>query len=176
MDTKELKIRPETESDREAIYALHLSAFDGRFESELVNKIRAGENFIPELSRVTINDNNVVGHILLSTIVIKKDEKEIPALALAPVGVLPEFQNRGIGSALTKNALDEARRLKHRIVVVIGHPPYYPRFGFVSATKAGLSAPFDIPDEAFMVCELAPDALKGISGMVQYPQEFDEDQ
>jgi putative acetyltransferase len=176
MDIKELKIRPETESDREAIYALHLSAFNGRFESELVNKIRVGDNFISELSRVAINDNNVVGHILLSTIVIKKDEKEIQALALAPVGVLPEFQNRGIGSALIKDAIDEARRLKHQIVVVVGHPPYYPRFDFVSATKAGLSAPFDVPEEAFMVAELAPDALKGVSGMVQYPPEFDEDQ
>ena len=170
------EIRPEIESDHEAIYSLHLSAFDGRFESELVDKIRASDNFIPELSRVAINNSNVVGHILLSTIAIKKGGEETPALALAPVAVLPEFQNRGIGSALVKDALDEARRLKHQIVVVIGHPPYYPRFGFVTAKKAGLSAPFDVPDEAFMVCELAPDALKGVSGMVQYPPEFDEDQ
>ncbi len=170
------EVRKEIESDREAIYFLHLDAFDGKFESELVDKIRASKNFIPELSRVAIIESRVIGHILLSAIIIKRDGEETPALALAPVAVLPEFQNRGIGSALIKDALDNARRLKHRIVIVIGHPPYYPRFGFVKATKAGLSAPFDVPDEAFMVAELVPGALKGVSGMVQYPPEFDEDQ
>jgi len=96
------KVRPEEESDRETIYDLHFRAFGGRFESELVNKIRAGKNYIPELSLVSVSEKKIVRHILLNRIIIKRDGEEIPTLSLAPVAVLPEFQNRGIGSALEK--------------------------------------------------------------------------
>jgi putative acetyltransferase len=96
------------------------------------------------------------------------------ALSLAPMAVLPEFQNSGIGSQLVRTGLERCRELGHTIVVVIGHPEYYPRFGFVPARKEGLDLPFPVPDEAFMVCKLAPDALERIKGMVKYPPEFED--
>jgi putative acetyltransferase len=96
-----------------------------------------------------------------------------PALALAPMAVHPEFQNQGIGSRLVMEGLERYRSLGHRIVVVLGHPKYYPRFGFTSARAKGLEAPFPVPDEAFMVAELVPGGLDTVSGMTVYPAPFE---
>jgi len=97
----------------------------------------------------------------------------LPALALAPLAVHPEFQNQGIGSRLVGEGLARCRNLGHKIVVVVGHPEFYPRFGFTSARAKGLEAPFPVPDEAFMVTKLVPRALDGVSGMIVYPAPFE---
>ena len=97
----------------------------------------------------------------------------LPALALAPMAVHPEFQSQGIGSRLVREGLERCRNLGHRIVVVVGHPEFYPRFGFTPARAKGLEAPFPVPDEAFMVTELVPGALDGVSGMIVYPAPFE---
>lgn len=96
----------------------------------------------------------------------------LPALALAPMAVRPEYQNQGIGSELVRHGLRQCRDLGHKVIVVVGHPEYYPRFGFSLARAKGLEAPFPVPDEAFLVLELVPDALEGIKGVVNYPPEF----
>ena len=88
--------------------------------------------------------------------------------------VIPEYQGKGIGSKLINVALESARRLGYKSVIVLGHDKYYPKFGFVPASKYGIKAPFDVPDEAFMVKELNDGSLIGVSGIVEYTKEFFE--
>jgi putative acetyltransferase len=88
------------------------------------------------------------------------------------MAVLPERQNQGIGSMLVREGLRECQRIGHDVVVVLGHPDYYPRFGFVVAKTKSLSCEYSVPDEYFMVAELSPNALKGRSGLVIYHSEF----
>ncbi|RYD05773.1 GCN5 family acetyltransferase [Desulforamulus aquiferis] len=167
-----LKIRPEDKDDYPAVFNVNLKAFNKSIEPNLVEAIRKSENYIPELSLVAILNNMVVGHILFSTIAIETDNGNIPVLSLAPLAVLPEYQNRRIGSKLIEQGLESCRRLGYKIVIVVGHPNYYPRFGFLPARSLGLEASFDVPDEAFMVLELSPGALTNIKGTVKYPPEF----
>jgi putative acetyltransferase len=94
------------------------------------------------------------------------------ALSLAPIAVHSKFQNQGIGSELVRQGLERGGNQGHKIVVVVGHPQYYPRFGFSSARAKGLEAPFAFADETFMVLELSPGALRDMKGMVTYPPEF----
>lgn len=153
---------------------MNLLAFGTEDEAHLVETLRKSDDFIPELSLVAINDGRVVGHILFSSISIETQQNDASALALAPMAVRPEFQNRGIGSKLVRHGLKECQRLGYKVVVVVGHPAYYPRFGFSPARAKGLEAPFQVSDEAFLVHELVPGALSGISGMVKYPPAFEE--
>jgi len=165
-------IRPEKIEDYGAIHKVNELAFGGRDEADLIENLRKTDSFIPELSIVAIQNQGVIGHILFSLIVIKSKKQVTPALALAPMAVHPEFQNKGVGSKLAVQGLEDCRRLGHRIVVVIGHPGYYPRFGFLPARDKGLQVPFPVPDEAFMVLELVPGALKASQGQIIYPPPF----
>jgi putative acetyltransferase len=165
-------IRQERDKEETIIAEIHRTAFGGDAEPRLVELIRKSDGYIPELSLVAEKDGLVVGHILFSPVAIVTDAEKIPALSLAPVGVLPEHQRQGIGSALVREGLTQCQRLGHHIIIVIGHPDYYPRFGFVSATEKGLTAPFDVPDEAFLVYEGISGALTGISGTVEHPPFF----
>jgi len=146
-------------------------------EHLLVARMRKTSGFIPKLSLVPIDKekNEILGHILLSKIKINKDDNEfVESLALAPVSVLPEYQNKGIGGLLITEALKEAKKSGYDSVVVLGHPEYYPKFGFKKASLWGIKAPFEVPDEAFMAIELSDNALHNASGVVEYPSEFFE--
>jgi len=169
-----ITIRPETVEDYEAIGEVNALAFGQEDEATLVEKLRGSSGFIPELSLVAVEGGRVVGHILFSPFVIETKDGAVPALTLAPLAVRPGFQNQGVGSALVRDGLERCRTLGHRIVVVVGHPPYYPRFGFSPARARGLEAPFPVPDEAFMVLELVPGALDGVAGTVRFPPPFSE--
>ena len=169
-----ITIRPETTEDYAAIHEVNLLAFGQEIESRLVEALRESPDFIPELSLVAIEGGQVVGHILFSPMVIETKDGAVPALTLAPLAVRPEFQNQGIGSQLVRDGLERCRRLAHRIVVVVGHPAYYPRFGFSPARAQGLEAPFPVPDEAFLALELVRGALDGVAGMVRFPPPFNE--
>ncbi|MTI84341.1 MAG: N-acetyltransferase [Firmicutes bacterium] len=165
-------IRPECSVEYPAVYNVNLKAFNKYIEPNLVEAIRKSDNYIPELSLVAVINKAVVGHIMFSFLTIETDNGRIPVLGLAPVAVLPEHQNRGIGSALIEHGLKECKKLGFKIVILVGHPNYYPRFGFVPAGSKGLKAPFEVPDEAFMVRELIPRALTNIKGTVIHPPEF----
>jgi putative acetyltransferase len=115
----------------------------------------------------------VLGHILFSPIAIEAQEQTFPALALAPLAVTRTRQREGIGSQLVQVGLFKCRELGHSIVVVLGHPHYYPRFGFEKASQFGIQSPFSVPDEVFMVQELKPNALRNVRGMVRYPAYFE---
>ena len=116
--------------------------------------------------------SELVGHILFTRMAIKAGDRSHSALALAPLAVLPAHQRSGIGSALVKHGLAESTRLGHRIVIVLGHPEYYPRFGFLPASRFGIRAPFEARPEAFMALELQPGALQHVHGEVEYAPEF----
>ena len=169
-----ITIRPERTEDYAAIHDVNLLAFGQEVEPRLVENLRQSADFIPELSLVAVEAGRVVGHILFSPLVIETKDGAVPALALAVMAVRPEFQNQGIGSELVRDGLERCRSRGHRIVVVIGHPEYYPRFGFSPARAKGLEVPFPVPDEAFLVLELVRGALDKVSGVVKYPPAFDE--
>lgn len=166
-------IRPERAADRAAIRELNDAAFGQTSEGELVDALRRGSTFIPELSLVAADSAGaIIGHILLTRISVGDGATVHPALALAPMAVLPAHQRRGVGSALVGRGLADARELGHSVVIVLGHSDYYPRFGFRPAARFGIRSPFEAPDEAFMVLSLRPGALDSVSGLVEYPPEF----
>ncbi len=167
-------IRREQPADSAAVAEVNRLAFGQDNEAQLVAELRKAEDFDPTLSLVAVCDGEVVGHILFSAICIESQRGEVRALALAPMAVLPDYQRQGIGSALVREGLEACRRAGHRIVVVLGHAEYYPRFGFTPASGYGVKAPFSVPDEAFMLLSLASGGLDGISGVVCYPAAFSE--
>src|SRR5262245_45200002 len=167
----EIEVRAEQPGDHRDIYAVHVSAFGREEEAKLVELLRDRKKVI--LSLVAVVEDRVVGHILFSPISISRSPEGFRALALAPLAVLPESQNRGVGSRLALAGLEACRGLKYDAVVVLGHPGYYPRFGFTRASEYGLDSEYNAPD-AFMAMELRPDGLGGAAGLVKYAAEFQE--
>jgi putative acetyltransferase len=167
-------IRPEIPADAAAIYEVNQQAFDGRdAEPGLVDAIRGSEDFIPELSLVAEEGGHIFGHILFSRIHIETEKDQFPALALAPMAVRPGHQNQGIGSELVRRGLEECKRLGYDIIIVLGHPNFYPRFGFSAEMAKSLVCPFGNAGSAWMALELNPGALEGVRGRVVYPPPFD---
>ena len=175
----DINIREELEKDYKAVERLTEAAFKNAEHSDgnehlLIGKLRKGEGFIKELSLVAEDNDKVIGHLMLTKAKIVNGDKSIETLALAPVSVLPEYQGKGIGSKLINVALESSRRLGYKSVIVLGHDKYYPKFGFIPASKYGIKAPFDVPDESFMAKELSDGNLIGVSGIVEYTKEFFE--
>jgi len=171
----ELKIRQEGKSDFKEVYKINELSFEEEGEAKLVELLRNSSVFVPELSLVAIIEDNIVGHILFTKIkIVDSNQNEFESLALAPMAVLPKCQKKGIGGKLINKGLEIATKLNFKSVIVLGHEHYYPKFGFVPTTKWKIKAPYDVPSNAFMGLELVVDGLKDISGIVQYPKEFDE--
>ena len=167
-----VNVRPEQATDYEEVFRINQKAFGRDNEARLVEALRRLPGFIPELSLVAEEGRRLLGHILFSPVVIETISGERAALALAPMAVLPEVQNRGIGSTLVRSGLKACRRLGHNLVIVLGHPEYYPRFGFTSARAMGIEAPFPVRDEVWMAIELEPGAAEGLQGRLRYPEPF----
>ncbi|MHC5034772.1 MAG: GNAT family N-acetyltransferase [Planctomycetota bacterium] len=164
-------VRPETPADYEAIGELLTSAFGGADESQLVRSLRASDNYVPDLALVAEENGEVVGHIVFSYITLRDDE-EFRVLALAPMAVTPALQRRGIGAALVEAGLERADGRGDSLVIVVGHPTYYPRFGFESARRCGIEPPSDdFPDDAFMIRRLSRYNERH-RGRVVYPPAF----
>ena len=164
-------IRDETPEDYEAVYRVNALAFGQEGEAALVERLRGA---CPHLSLVAVEGGRVVGHIFFSPVTVESDDAAFEAVGLAPMAVLPELQNQGVGSQLVRRGLEECARRGHEVVFVLGHPDYYPRFGFTPAGAKGLTCEYPAPDEAFMVAELRPGALAGRTGLVRYRPEFAE--
>jgi putative acetyltransferase len=161
-------VRPEKPEDLETIRQVNRRAFGKEDEARLVDALRDGG--YARLSLVAEEDGRVVGHILFSDLPIVKQAGTLHALALAPLAVLPEFQRQGIGSRLVRAGLRSCAEAGHKVVVVLGHPDYYPRFGFSATLAKRLKSPFSGP--SFMALELTPGALAGVTGEVCYPPPF----
>lgn len=143
-------------------------------EKYLVEKLRKSEEFIPELSLVAEVDGKIVGHILYTKLYIIDGKKEYTSLALVPLSVLPEYQNKGIGSKLVEESFKIAIELGYKSVIILEHEDFYKKFGFTPASKWNIKTPFEVPDEVFLAKELVKDGLKGVSGTVVYAKEFFE--
>lgn len=141
-------------------------------EHLLVDRLRKSDIFVPKLSLVAELDGKILGHIMLTKLLIGNGEKRYDSLALAPVSVLPEYQNNGIGCKLINESLKIAKEIGFKSVIVLGHDKYYPRFGFRPASIWGIKAPFEVPDEAFMALELEVGGLDSVAGTVVYSKEF----
>jgi putative acetyltransferase len=161
-------IRERAPADDDAIRRLNDAAFGGTVESRLVEDLRAARLAAVEL--VAVEGDEIVGHILFSALVVTVDGEAVPTLALAPMVVRPDKQRRGIGSGLVRAGLELARQGEWWAAIVLGHPGYYPRFGFSAELARRLEAPFS--GEAFMALELVPGALAGKNGRVVYPPAF----
>jgi len=167
-----LVIRPEKPEDIESIRNINRQAFGQENESKLVDKLR--DRGVLTISLVAVQDGEVVGHSAFSPVVVESETSGFTAIALAPMAVLPAHQQKGIGSQLVRAGLEECRRLGHEIVFLVGHPDYYPRFGFVPAKPKGVDCEFEVPEEAWMILELREGALAGRRGVVKFEPEFKE--
>jgi putative acetyltransferase len=168
-----IKIREENKEDYDAVRIVNDRAFGTPEEGRIINTLR---NVCQEtLSLVAVSDEKIVGHIFFSPVTIDHGDTQIIGMGLAPMAVLPEFQNQGIGSLLVKEGIQRIKKTDCPFIIVLGHPHYYPRFGFERASIYGLKTQWeDIPDEAFMVIILNKSVMSGVSGVAKYRSEFDE--
>ena len=162
-------IRNEEEKDFTAVHALNASVFESPAEANLVDALRKQAR--PVLSLVAEDNKTVVGHIMLSPVSLS-GHPGLLIMGLAPMAVAPAHQNKGIGSALVRTGLERCKELGFGAVVVLGHPGYYPRFGFLPSTRFGIGCDYDAPEEAFMVVELQPGYLRGKTGTINYHAAF----
>ena len=166
-----ITIRAETPKDIAAIRHVLEMAFGQTGEARLVEALRQADALI--MSLVAVEKKQIVGHIAFSALAIESQDTAMNAVALAPLAVLPAHQRRGVGSELVRSGIDHCRRAGYRVVLVLGEPAFYQRFGFMKASLHSIRCPFEVPDQAFMVAELFPGALAGHSGPVKYRPEFD---
>lgn len=172
MEVVILNIRQELQSDYDAVYQVVKEAFtnaeytDGD-EQNLVVRLRNSKSFIPELSLVAVENEKIVGHILFTRAVVNG----IEVLALAPLSVLPEYQNRGIGQSLIKQGHIIAQKMGYKYSVVLGHAEYYPKSGYVPASQFGIKAPFKVEDENFMAVCLN-ETIGNLNGIMEYDEAF----
>jgi putative acetyltransferase len=166
-----LTIRYEQPEDHVAIYAVHSAAFGRPHEGNLVDALRRAAALT--ISLVAVHESRIVGHIAFSPVTVTSSTTTIEALGLGPLAVIPACQRHGIGTQLVNGGLAACRATLYGVVVVLGHPDYYPRFGFTTARHYGIVWEHDVPDGAFMVQELKSGALGQIQGVVKYRPEFD---
>ena len=167
-----MNIRSRNPSDYQAIAELNRQVFGRDNEAQLVESIRHSDRYIPELELVAELNHAIVGHILFSYIDLVGQEN-LQVLGLAPMAVQPEFQRRGIGSALVQVGLEAASSLGESMVIVLGHPQFYSRFGFEPSVSYGIESPFPVPEEVFMVLPLN-NYQEQYTGKVVYPPAFNK--
>jgi len=165
------RIRAQQPGDEAAIYSVNAAAFPSHDEAQLVERIcQSGSALVSLLAE---DEVGVIGHILFPPAVLDT-ATDLKLAGLAPMAVVPERQNEGIGSELVRSGLQACREMGVGAVVVLGHPEYYPRFGFVPASTAGVGSEYEVPDEVFMVTELSPGYLDGYCGTAKYHVAFSE--
>ena len=165
----DMLIRPEQPTDWAAVHAVNESAFETPAEAGLVDALRQEAQTV--VSLVAEQDGSVVGHIMFSPVSLSA-HPGLKIMGLAPMAVIPGHQRSGIGSALVRAGLERCKELGYGAVAVVGHPNYYPRFGFLPAKGFGIGCEYDVPEETFMILELHPGFLHGASGIIQYNEAF----
>lgn len=165
-----MKIRPELERDQANIRHIHQQAFGDDTEANLVDRLRRSEQSL--ISLVAEEQAQLIGHILFSPVTLAGPQPAPPMAGLAPMAVLPQWQRRGVGSLLVTIGLEYCTKAGYAAVVVLGHPDYYPRFGFVPASHFQIKSEYDVPDEVFMLKELQPGTLQGVTGTIHYHPAF----
>lgn len=164
-----MRVRSEDPDDRTAVRAVNEAAFETSVEADIIDALRAKSKSL--ISLVAEADGEIIGHILFSRVSLA-DQPHVLLMGLGPMAVAPEHQRQGIGSALVRRGLARCREQGCAAVVVLGHAEYYPRFGFVPASQYGISSEYDVPDDVFMIVELQPGSLRGVSGRVAYDEAF----
>jgi len=164
-------IRVESEEDQDAVRALNTAAFETSVEAQLVDILRAQAH--PIVSLISEIEGEVVGHILFSPVILDGDA-EFLMMGLGPMAVAPTHQRMGIGTALVREGLTQCRQAGTQAVVVLGHPTYYPRFGFKPSSTFGIRCVYDVPEDVFMAMELHANTLRGKGGLVRYHPAFNE--
>jgi putative acetyltransferase len=162
-------VRAEKDSDQEAIRAIHAAAFATPTEATIVDTLR--QQAQPIVSLVAEESGEIVGHIMFSPVSLSGNQDR-KLMGLGPMAVAPAHQRKGFGSALVRVGLDHCRHLGYSAVVVLGHPQFYPRFGFSPASRFGLDCEYDVPEGVFMALELKPDGLSEVAGTVKYHSAF----
>jgi len=167
-----MTIRAEKADDFDKIHQLVKTAFetaspaaDGD-EQDHVLRLRASNNYIPQLALVAEDEGQLIGHIMLTKTYIKTKTKSIESLLLSPLAVLLPYRKKGIGARLVTEALARAKAAEYKAVFLVGEPKYYQRFGFVSVSNYNLAYNMDIPKQYVMVCELQVNWLKNIKGEI----------
>lgn len=169
-----MNIRPETQPEFPKLYQLIETAFktaevsDGT-EQEFTDRLRATENYIAELALVAEENGRLIGQIMFTRLQITGGTREHTALILAPIAVVKEYRNRGVGSALIREGCTRAKTLGYDAVILVGNPRYYKRFGFTELAGFGIGHPHDIPSMYVLGCKLVPGALADIGGHVEFP-------
>lgn len=163
-------IRPEIKDDIRKIWRVNASAFDTEAEANLVDNLR--KSGIPLISLVAEANEKLIGHILFSPVSLSGSKADIKIAGLAPMSVLPDHQKQGIGASLVEAGLKLCTLNGYKAVVVLGHPDYYPKFGFAPSSRFGIKSEYDVPDEVFMVKELENGALSEYKGVVKYHPLF----
>ena len=167
----EVDIRVETDADHDAIRVINRAAFGQPIEGAIVDALRDSEGSV---SLVAEEEDRIVGHILFTAVTVGPASGQRAGLALGPMAVAPEYQNKGIGSALVREGLERVREAECPYVIVLGHANYYPRFGFVPASRFAVKSQWEgVPDEAFMITVFDRSALPSDGGVAYYRPEFD---
>jgi putative acetyltransferase len=166
-----MRIRTEEERDWVAVHAVNVSAFETTAEANLVDALR--QEASPVVSLVAEDAGTIVGHIMFSPVSLP-GHADLKIMGLAPMAVAPDYQRKGIGSALVRAGLEDCKHLGFGAVVVLGNSEYYPRFGFSPASRFGIGCEYEVPEAAFMVIELRAGFLLGASGKIKYHPAFGE--
>jgi len=171
MTPHRVQIRAESPADISTVRHVNEAAFGQPGEADLVDRLRLTDGTI---GLVATLDDAVVGHIAFSQMTLSPAREDLNILGLAPMAVLPDRQREGIGSALVREGLDACRRAGVDAVFVLGHPDYYPRFGFTPAADIGLASEYEVPREVFLCLELRAGALADVQGVACYHAAFAE--
>ena len=164
-----MHIRETSDADLNDILHVESAAFDGGKEVELTRDLLADPSAKPLLSLMAFIDDQPAGHILFTAARLVNSSREVAVSFLAPLAVVPMFQRQGAGGSLIKDGLERLSRSGVDLVFVVGHPGYYPRYGFIQAGKLGFETPYPMAEEhaeAWMVRALRPDLLGSVTGKV----------